>query len=175
MHKDLNIQFRPITDSDLEFLCELYATTRRDEMAVTGWPQEQIEAFLRQQFEAQHIHYSTHFSDADFDLILTEDGEPVGRLYLEERDDEFRIIDIALLPAFRGQGIGGRLLQDILDRAFAVSKAVRIHVEHSNPAMKLYQRLGFLKVEEQGVYHLMEVKPGCSHSSAIPMEPEYAM
>lgn len=175
MRKESNIQFRPITDSDLEFLRELYASTRRDEMAVTGWPPEQIEAFLRQQFEAQHIHYTTHFPKAGFDLIHAENGEPIGRLYLEERVDEFRIIDIALLPEFRGRGIGSRLLQDIIDRAFSAKKSVRIHVEHNNPAMRLYQRLGFTKIEEQGVYHLMEAKPEGSHAGTRPVETECAM
>lgn len=157
------ISFRPIAlvdgESDLPFLRALYASTRADEMAQTGWSAGHIEAFLNQQFEAQHKFYLEHFGGADFDLILGEDGEPIGRLYLEERDDEFRIIDIALVAACRGKGIGGKLLQEILDRAFAAGKAVRIHVEQYNPAMRLYVRLGFKKVEEQGVYHLMESLP----------------
>ena len=172
MTEPLKIHFRPTTDSDLEFLCELYASTRRDEMAVTGWLPEQIEEFLRQQFEAQHIHYSAHFADADFDLILTEDGEPVGRLYLEERDDEFRIIDIALLPTYRGQGIGSRILRDIMDKAFAADKSVRIHVESNNPAMNLYKRLGFRKTDDYGVYHLMEVVPAVRDSGKTCNETE---
>ncbi len=145
--------------NDLNFLRELYASTRREEMAPSGWPQEQIEAFLLQQFEAQHTFYVENFASTDFDLILSEKKEPIGRLYLDERDEEFRIIDIALLPEARGKGIGGKILQSILDRAFEAGKAVRIHVEQFNPAMKLYLRLGFKLVEEQGVYHLMEALP----------------
>lgn len=145
--------------NDLDFLRELFASTRREEMAPSGWPQEQIEAFLLQQFEAQHSYYQEHFSSTDFDLILSSEKKPIGRLYLDERDDEFRIIDIALLPEARGKGTGSAILQSIIDRAFAVGKAVRIHVEQNNPAMRLYSRLGFKMVEEQGVYHLMELKP----------------
>jgi len=155
--------FRPIAliegETDLPFLRELYASTRRDEMKQTGWEKQEVEAFLRQQFEAQHSFYMEQFGGADLDLILGAGGEPIGRLYLEERDDEFRIIDIALLPGSRGKGIGGEILQDVIDKAAAVGKAVRIHVEANNPAMHLYQRLGFETVEEQGVYHLMEIKP----------------
>lgn len=169
------INFRSMTDSDLEFLRMLYASTRWDEMAVTGWPAEQINQFLLQQFEAQHVHYTTHFGAADFDLILGENEEPIGRLYLEERADEFRIIDIALLPAHRGKGIGGRILQDIIDKAFAARKAVRIHVEHNNPAMHLYRRLGFSKIEDQGVYHLMELAPSTFKSNPAHSETELAM
>jgi len=155
--------FRPATftsdGGDLPFLCALYAGTRQEEMAQSGWPQKEIDAFLAQQFEAQHAHYMEHFAGANFDIILDGDGRPTGRLYLEERDDEFRIIDIALVPEFRGKGTGGKILQDIIGKASAVGKAVRIHVEQNNPAMRLYRRLGFRMVEEQGVYHLMEWVP----------------
>lgn len=145
--------------NDLDFLRELYASTRREELAPTGWPQDQVEVFLAQQFEAQHSFYLESFSSTDFDLILSSDEKPIGRLYLDEREDEFRIVDIALLPEFRGKGIGGAILKTIIDRAFAVGKAVRIHVEQQNPAMSLYKKLGFQLVEEKGVYHLMEITP----------------
>ena len=69
---------------DLALLREIYASTRAEEVAQTGWPPEQIAAFLTQQFEAQHAHYQKHFPSADFDLILSEAGDPVGRLYLDE-------------------------------------------------------------------------------------------
>lgn len=155
--------FRPLTlvdgESDIPFLRELYASTRQDEMALTGWPQQQIDAFLLQQFEAQHSFYMQQFTSADFDVILNADNTPIGRLYLDERDDEFRIIDIALLPQHRGKGIGGKIMQDIIDRAFGAKKPLTIHVESNNPAMRLYHRLGFKKIEDQGVYHLMKLDP----------------
>ena len=119
------------------------------------WSDEQKEDFLRFQFEAQHTYYQEHFPDASFDLILVGD-EAVGRLYVDRRDDEIRLIDIALLPERRGGGLGGQLLDELLREARQTGKLVRIHVEHNNPAMRLYLRLGFEKIEEQGVYHLME-------------------
>lgn len=159
----LPYSFRPANwdgeASDLPFLRELYASTRREELAPAGWPKEQVENFLSQQFHAQHVHYQEHYADADFDVILSDQGEPIGRLYLIEWEKEFRIVDIALLPETRRKGIGGRILSEIIERAFAVGKAVSIHVEQYNPAMHLYERLGFEKIDEKGVYHLMEIKP----------------
>lgn len=155
--------FRPVEleqePNDLPFLRELYASTRREELAPTGWPQDQIEMFLLQQFEAQHHHYLEHFSDAAWEVILDAHGAPIGRLYLDEREKDFHIIDIALLPHARGQGIGTRILKTLIDRANASGKSVTIHVEMNNPAMNLYQRLGFQFVEEQGIYHLMKHHP----------------
>ena len=152
------IAFRPITDADLPFLRELYASTREAEMAVVPWSPEEKIAFVAMQFEAQHSFYREQFPNARLDLIL-EDGEPIGRLYLDRRDDELRLIDIALVPSCRNRGIGGALMRDVLDEAAAAGRSVRIHVEHNNPAMHLYDRLGFRKLEEQGPYWLMEWRP----------------
>lgn len=153
----LDITLRPISDADLPFLGRLYASTRQQELAVTGWPQEQIDSFLAQQFGAQHKYYSENFRAASFDLVLDpESGQPIGRLYLDRREDEFRIVDIALLPAWCGRGIGEGILRGILSEAGAAGKSVRIHVEANNPAMSLYQRLGFHHVADNGVYYLME-------------------
>jgi ribosomal protein S18 acetylase RimI-like enzyme len=149
------IRSRAIQNHDLPFLEALYASTRQQEMAVTGWNEPQIAEFLTMQFRAQHEHYRHHYPGARFDLILTGD-EPIGRLYWDEWDDEYRLIDIALIPAYRNRGLGTRLLRDVLDRAATAGKAVRIHVEHFNPALRWYQRLGFHELEDKGVYCFME-------------------
>lgn len=152
------ITFRPISDDDLGLLRRIYASTRADEMAVVPWTEAEKVAFLNVQFEAQHKYYQEVFPDAEFS-ILERDGEPIGRLYLDRREDEHRLIDIALLPEFRGQGLGGELMRGVLDEAASGGKMVRIHVEQNNPAMRLYERLGFEKIEDQGVYWLMEWRP----------------
>lgn len=152
------LEFRPITEDDLTFLQRLYASTREDELSVVPWSDEEKHQFLQMQFHAQHVFYQENFADAQFDVILI-DGKPAGRLYLRRAEEEHRIVDIALLPEHRGKGIGRRLMQDILDAASEAKKMVRIHVEQNNPAMRLYDRLGFKKVGETGVYYLMEWTP----------------
>jgi ribosomal protein S18 acetylase RimI-like enzyme len=92
-------------------------------------------------------------------------AQAVGRLYLHRGEREHRIIDIALLPPFRGQGIGTRLLDGVLAGAQAAGVPVRLHVEAGNPAAALYRRLGFVEVpapeDETGfeIYHEMEWLP----------------
>jgi len=146
---------RPIEDGDLDFLYRLYASTREDELSVTPWSAEEKETFLRMQFRAQHEHYQAHFPAAEYSLLLRE-GQPVGRLYVDRRPDEIRLIDIALVPAARNEGLGGALLRELMAEAEGGAKPLRIHVEQFNPARRLYDRLGFRKIEDQGVYHLME-------------------
>jgi ribosomal protein S18 acetylase RimI-like enzyme len=125
------------------------------------WSEAQITEFLTMQFRAQHTYYHEHFSKASFQIILLE-GQPIGRLYRELRVNDLHIIDIALLPEYRNQGIGTRLLCDIIDEGARGGHPVSIYVEFNNPALRLYQRLGFREVQSQGVYYYMERQPGAA-------------
>lgn len=153
----LGITFRDATPKDRAFLGELYISTRQDELSVTGWPPEMIRAFLQQQFEAQTAHYELHYLQhgAIFRIIL-ERGQAVGRFYTFEGNEELRVVDIALIPEARGRGIGTEILKDLLSKS---DKPVTIHVEKQNPAMRLYERLGFTRIGEHGYYDLMEYRP----------------
>jgi len=153
-----SLGFRPAGDADRPFLCALYASTRENEMRLLDWTEEQKNSFLTQQFDAQHHYYHEQFSAADF-LVVEREGKAIGRIYLDRRPDELRLIDIALIPEVRNRGLGKALLLDLLDEGQATSLPVRIHVEQFNPAMRLYLRLGFKTVEDQGVYQLLEWQP----------------
>ena len=149
------VTFRPITPEDKAFLYNLYASTRETELSVTGWDEAQKTAFLRMQFDAQHRHYQEHYTETRFDVIVLN-GEAVGRLYLACWPEELRIVDIALLPAWRNKGIGSGIIKDILHEAGERGLPVRIHVERFNPALHLYYRLGFQKISDKGIYYLLE-------------------
>jgi ribosomal protein S18 acetylase RimI-like enzyme len=155
MPAKLSLRLRPITPEDDLFLRRLFASTRAEELAITGWNDEQKAAFCRMQFDAQSAHYRKHYADASFDVI-ERDGEAAGRLLVWRSEKEILIVDIALLPEHRGAGIGTQLLRELQDQAKAAGKPLTIHVERFNRALKLYERLGFKTVEEQEVYLLMQ-------------------
>jgi ribosomal protein S18 acetylase RimI-like enzyme len=155
----MGIELRPIEPSDEEFLYRVYASTRQEELAQTAWPKEQRAAFLRMQFDAQSRYYREHYSEASFDVILS-DGYPIGRLYVARWPEEIRIVDVALLPENRNSGIGTTLLQDLISESEESGKPLSIHVERFNPALRLYERLGFREKLDKGVYLLMERPPG---------------
>ena len=122
------------------------------------WDDGAKRAFVEAQFDAQDHHYRTHYTHTSYDVIVV-DGEPAGRLYVARWEREIRIVDIALLPAFRGRGIGGALVGALIEEADAAGKPLSIHVEHTNRARRLYERLGFRPVGDEGVYVLMERPP----------------
>ena len=149
------VNLRPIRQDDEPFLFKLYASTREEELKLVPWNEQQKVAFLQMQFAAQHNYYQEQFSDANFSII-EQKNKPIGRLYLDYRSKEVRIIDITILSEYRNQGIGSQLLQDILISATERDLPVRISVEQNNPALNLYNRLGFKKMGDTGIYFLME-------------------
>lgn len=155
----LGITARPMTDADYAFSEALYASTRAREVAQTGWPAELQRGFLAQQHAAQHEHYRVHYAAADR-WIIEADGAAIGRLYLFAGERETRIVDVALMPEWRGHGIGSALLADVIAEAHAAGRLVSIHVEKHNPARRLYLSLGFTVTDvDRGVYELLELPP----------------
>lgn len=153
-----SVRLRPVDADDGAFLFQVYASTRMEELAQVNWDDEQRASFLRMQFEAQTRHYIAEYDGAEFHIILAHD-QPAGRLYVHRRKNEIRVMDIALLPEFRRQGIGAGLMRNLLEEGQRTQRPVTIHVEIFNPAQSWYERLGFQSVSDQGVYRLMEWRP----------------
>jgi len=150
-----HVALRPVADDDREFLVGLYGSTRAEELSQVTWAPGQREWFVRMQFDAQDASYRAQNPDGAFDVIEV-DGRRAGRLYVDRRPDEIRIVDISLLPEHRGAGTGSRLIAALQEEAAASGRVLSIHVELHNPAAELYTRLGFVVVSERGVYRRME-------------------
>ncbi len=153
------LRLRPVEDGDQAFLRQVYASTRAPELEQVPWSAEQKAAFCDMQFTAQDTHYRSHYASAEYSVIERE-GVPAGRLYVDRQEDEVHVIDIALMPEHRGAGFGTYLLKELMAEAAAGGKKMTIYVEKFNPALSLYQRLGYQHVKEVGVYLLMEWRSG---------------
>jgi ribosomal protein S18 acetylase RimI-like enzyme len=149
------VALRAVTDADRDFLVGVYGSTRDEELSQVVWPDGQREAFVRMQFEAQDTDYRARNPHGTFDVIEVG-GRPAGRLYVDRRPGEIRIVDIALLPEFRAGGVGEHLIGLLQQEAAASECILSIHVEVHNRAAGLYDRLGFTVASERGVYRRME-------------------
>lgn len=149
---------RPVTPRDADFLCAVYGSTRTEELAIVPWSDAEKAAFVRQQFEAQTAYWDEQYPEVEKSIIEI-DGVPAGRFYVVRWPREIRLVDIALLPSFRGRGAGTELIQRLFSEATRTESSVTIHVEIFNPARALYERLSFSSKGEQGMYVLMEWHP----------------
>jgi ribosomal protein S18 acetylase RimI-like enzyme len=151
-------QLRPSLPEDREFLFRLYASTRVDELRAFGWATAQQEAFLRMQFNAQQQWYAATYLAAENQIIEKNDG-PIGRMIVQREHGTCRLLDISLLPEYRGQGIGGGLIRALIKECKESGSALKLQVLNTNPAQRLYARLGFIKTGEDQIYTQMELSP----------------
>lgn len=128
--------------TDDPFLLALFGSTRTDQLA-PNWSDQQKHAFIQMQFEAQR----RSFRAADHQIILWQE-RPVGRTLIKRSEEAFYLVDISLLPEARNKGIGSHLLSELLREAAAAGKPVKLHVVISNPARRLYARLGFKEIDD---------------------------
>lgn len=154
------LQLRSANAGDLPFLRDLYASSRATELSCMPWPDEAKRAFCDSQFELQHRHYVTHSAPGAFTIVM-HDSDPIGRLYLHWTSTELHIVDILLLPAARGQGIGSALLRWLQSMAQqARVSSLGLHVEQRNTAAyRLYQRMGFTMLGVHGMHVRMAWSP----------------
>jgi len=147
---------RPVRSGDEPFLLRVYTSSRADELAQTGWTEEQKQAFIEMQFHAQWQDYSNRFPDAEQSIVLHE-GNPAGRIWINRSNEEIRLLDIILLPEFRNSGTGTLLLQKLQNEARISSKKLHHAVYKDNiDALRFYKRLGFTIVEDYDTYCVME-------------------
>lgn len=98
--------------------------------------------------------------DLGLAAVDDETGQPVGAAWVrlltaEEQgygfvDDATPELVIAVLPPYRGRGLGTALLEHLMTAARARYRAVSLSVWPANPAYHLYLRLGFEVVAEDG-------------------------
>jgi len=153
------VSLRPVQKNDEAFLLKVFAGTRETERQAVQWKVGEWETFIQLQYGAQKIHYTTHFPAAAHDIILC-DAKPVGRMWVNEAEDEIRLLDIAILPVQRSRGIGTHLIRRLQHKAARADVPLRHSVELTNPrAQQLYVRLGFEAICTRGLHTLMEWMP----------------
>jgi ribosomal protein S18 acetylase RimI-like enzyme len=139
---------RLATPEDSEFLYQLYAASRDSELQMAGLSAEQREAFCRMQFGFRQHHYGLHFGHAQ-DRILLWQGVAVGRELVTRDPDLIGLTDIAILPSYQGRGMGSFLLRGLIAESIERKVPIELHVDQGSRAQALYERHGFVIIEDQ--------------------------
>lgn len=152
---------RPATAEDEAFFRALYHSTRAEEVRAMRWPPEMARAFLDSQFTAQKAGYAQAFPGAETFAVLPEPGvpDPVGRLILYRSAHAIRLVDIALMPGHRNQGLGTRVIALLQQWARIDDMPLHLQVEHHNRALVLYLRAGFRRSSENELRIQMVWRP----------------
>lgn len=146
------IELRAATAADEPFLQRLFTDVRGAELAPLALDEAAVETLMHMQYTAQTRSYAAGHPGAVIYVIVV-DGEPCGRLWVDRSGAEIVLLDIGLLTASRGRGVGSALLGALIDEARGRGCLLRLHVQRNNPARRLYERLGF-RVEGDGEVHL---------------------
>lgn len=143
-----DVALRPATMDDVEFFFALHKASFGPYVdEVWGWDDGDQRAYLTRNLVVEQVR------------VIVVDGVDVGRLDVEERDDELFLGLIELQPDYQSRGIGGRVIRDLLAQARADGKRVALSVLDVNQrAYALYRRLGFEEVSRNGVAPEMRIR-----------------
>ncbi len=99
-------------------------------------------------------HHNYGNLDGDIGLYAIVDHKVVGGAWVRLLKDGFGHIDsttpelvFAILPEYRNQGLGTQLMEQLVQEVANLYNQMSLSVRKDNPAINLYERLGFVKVE----------------------------
>lgn len=129
---------RAASEADEPWLRQLFAQLRGLQPALLA----ACPALLEQQWQLQQRVFAGHYPEARTEIVLA-DAVPIGILTWHQGATVIRLLDIGLEERYRGLGLGERLLKELIELADQQGKALELAVMRHNPALRLYQRLGF--------------------------------
>lgn len=143
-----DVELRPATSEDLDFLYHVHRAAMRDYVAQTwGWDEQW-----------QREHFRQHFDPSEAEIIRFG-GQDVGYITVDHREDELFLANIAILPEYQNLGIGTFLIRKVLAEAKQLGRPATLQVLKVNPARSLYEQLGFVAVGETATHYVMRATP----------------
>jgi ribosomal protein S18 acetylase RimI-like enzyme len=150
------LRLRPEEPADADFRYRLFCDSRLPEWYQVELAPDVREQLMRHQFQAQTMTYRQRFPHARHDIIELA-GERIGRIVVNRPGDQVHIVDHAIVPALRNQGIGTAIMRSLMDEAAHAGLPVRLKVASSNdPSLRLYRRLGFTPIADAPAYIELE-------------------
>jgi GNAT superfamily N-acetyltransferase len=126
-----DIAFRPATTADFAYCAKLYFAAMEGTIRALELDMEKHSADFRERWDAAEVR------------IITRDGTDVGWLQSAIEADALFLKQLFVDTPLRGQGIGTEVMHRLMEEAARAGRAATLGVVKTNPARRLYERLGF--------------------------------
>jgi len=140
------IETRSATSADRDFVWGLNQLCYRDVI---------VRQFGKWDAEWQEANFDKKWTLQRYSIILGDD-DPIGVLSISRKDDSVFLNEILVHPNHQNQGVGTLVMKRILTQAESDGMPVRLQVLKENPALSLYQRLGFRVFNTTDTHFQME-------------------
>ena len=127
----MRISFRPARPQDFDYCANLYFAGMERSIRELNLDMAAQTANFRQRWEVTQVR------------IITLDGADIGWLQSTTQGDALFLAQLFVDAPFRRQGTGTEVMNRIMDEAACAGQAVTLGVVKTNPALRLYDRLGF--------------------------------
>jgi GNAT superfamily N-acetyltransferase len=155
----MKIHTRPVESGDEPFLRSLFLSWKAEELMLHLLPEEMRGPLLETQWQAHRDGSAARFTHAERAIILA-DHQPAGAWTVGRAAGAHDLHEIALLPQFRGHGLGRRLVSGLIEEAGAAGRPLRLQVTRTNAAaFHLYTSLGFTPEDDGGAQLPMVWRP----------------
>jgi len=145
----MDYTLRPAVAADCEWLRETKARCMRPyvEQTFGSWDEDIQRARFDAMFELSETQ------------VISVAGRDAGYLTVRHEPRETQLFNIMIAPELQGRGLGTVVLRDLLAGAQARRVPVRLQVMKVNPARRLYERLGFVVIDETPTHFRMLWRP----------------
>jgi GNAT superfamily N-acetyltransferase len=144
---DMRIAVRAARAEDFDFCADLYFSEMDRTIRELNLDRAKQAANLRQRWDLQQVR------------IITLDGADIGWVQSMIEGDALFLGQLFVTPAHQGRGIGTTIVHRLIEEAACDRRAVTLGVVKTNPALRLYRRLGFRTTHEDELKFYMRRDP----------------
>jgi len=148
----MQIVLRPAVSQDFEYCKRLYFTGMKKIIEELGLDMAAQAASFLQNWDLAEVR------------IIAVGNSDVGWLQSSVRDDGLFVAQLFVDDPFQGQGIGTEVMNRLIGEASRLNQGVRLAVVKTNPALRLYERLGFHITHEDDRKFYMKRNPDIAAS-----------
>ncbi len=116
---------------------------------------ENMKAYVEKLYPWNPQLFRTHFLANDYQIISL-DNQIIGFFKIVSSDTEIYLAEIQIAKDYQRLGIGTHLIRSLIEKAQTNHQKLWLKVLKTNPAQRLYQRLGFTTVAQSSTHHIME-------------------